>query len=141
MAMITRSDFPKGLSADMHTWYWEAAEKYYKKTPSIIPDICNLNITKDDIKGGFYQGTSAIAARKLLKLSNYGTIAQDNPQEGYTVYGKVKQAGIEIVVPREMSRDWHRTGDFLKKYMKDNGALMVAILLDMPIRSTTMTLR
>lgn len=125
MGMLVRSDFKKGLAADMHTWYWESAEKHYKKKPSIIPDICDLSITKEEIKGGFYQGTSAIAARKLLKVDNYGTIKQDNPQEGFTVYGKVKQAGLEIVVPRELSRDWHRTSDFIQKYMKDNGAQMV----------------
>ena len=121
---MTRLDFINGMTADMHTWYWEGAESFYKGYQKQYPDLAVIKNIKE-IKGAYHKTTSAVGAQELADLDDYGVASPDNPQEGYTVYGLKKVKAKVIDVPRILSRDWFRTADFIKTYMKENGAKMV----------------
>lgn len=125
MGAIVRLDMPKGLSADLHKWSWEAKTDYDKKegTPEAeeIADIRPMS----EVKGSFYQSTTAVAASELADKNDYGISATDNPKEGFTVYGMKKPKSIKTVVSAEVAKDWHRTADFLKDYVQANVPEMI----------------
>lgn len=121
---MTRLDFVNGMAADMHTWYWEGAESFYKGYQKMYPDLAEIRSLKE-IKGAYHKTTSAVGAQELDDLDDYGVAKIDLPQEGYPVYALKKAKAKVIDVPRIISRDWWRTADFIKTYMKENGAKMV----------------
>jgi len=121
---MTRLDFVNGMTADLHTWYWEGGETFYKSYQKQYTDLADVRSIKE-IKGAFYKTTSAVGAQELDDLDEYGVAKQDRPMDGYSVYALKKAKAIVIDVPRLISRDWHRTADFLKSYMKENGTKMV----------------
>lgn len=125
MGAIVRLDLPKGLSADLHKWSWEAQADYDKKEgkpeAEWIADIRNIK----EVKGSYYQSTTAIAASQLGKKTDYGISSVDSPTEGYTVYGAKKQTAIKTAVSAEVAKDWHRTADFLKSYVQANVPEMI----------------
>lgn len=117
--MTVRLDLKEGIKADMHSWFYESAsdvynkrEKYYDKFADIRP--------LSEIKGGYWKGTSAIGARELEDRTSLGKYSEDLPQEGYTVYATIRDKALKIKCPRELKRDWHRTSDWLKEYVKKN---------------------
>lgn len=116
---IIRSDMAEGMKADMHTWFWEATDKIYKKLQRYYDKMAEV-LPVSEIKGGYWKGTSAIGVTELQDRINYGKLYEDKPQEGYIVYGTIKQKNIAIQVPREMERDWHRTKDWMKDYINKN---------------------
>lgn len=118
---MVRLDMKNGLAADLHTWYWEAADKLYQTTslPKYYKQIAEVNDVKD-IKGGYWKGTSAIGASVFEDRGVYEARYEDKPQEGFTVYATIKAKGLKIKVPYEHQRDWHRSTDFLQDYVKKN---------------------
>lgn len=124
MPNIIRGDFPKGLNADLHKWYWEGDDPNLKKVAAFVDDLADIK-PLSQIKGSYWQGTSAVVDESLADVDDYGTIQGSTPQEGFTVYARIKQKGREIVVPREHDRDWFRAATFLKSYMRANGKRMV----------------
>lgn len=121
---MNRLDFINGMAADMHTWYWEGGEGFYKTYQKQYTDLAVIKSLKE-IKGAYTKTTSAVGGSELLDLDDYGQAQKDRPQEGYSVYGLIKTKAILIDVPMIVSRQWHRTADFIKTYMKENGAKMV----------------
>lgn len=124
--MTVRLDLKNGILADMHTWFWEASDKVYKKLEKFYPSMADVANTSE-IKGGFWKGTSAIGATELEDRDNYGLTAEDRPIEGYPVYATIKQKALKVKVPKEVSRDWHRTRDFLKEYVQKNWPLAIEV--------------
>jgi hypothetical protein len=122
--MQTRADFINGMAADMHTWYWEGAESFYKDYQKMYPKLAVIKDIKD-ITGAYKKSTSAIGAMELDDLTDYGVAGEDRPQEGFSVYALKKAKAKVIHVPRIFNRDWHRTADFIKGYMKEHGAKMI----------------
>lgn len=120
MGAIVRLDLPKGLNADFHKWTWEAQSDYDKKEGK--PEAEELVDFKpmSEVKGSYYQSTTALAASQLEDRDDYGISSQDNPKEGYTVYGVKKHKSIKTAVAEETAKDWHRTADFLKGYVQAN---------------------
>lgn len=120
MSGSVRLDFPKGLAADLHKWSWEASSLYDKKEGKPLAEKLVEVLPMSEVKGSFYQSTTAIAADKLADKTDYGISATDSPVEGFPVYGVKKQKSIKTAVKAELAKDWHRTADFLKKYVTDN---------------------
>jgi hypothetical protein len=125
MGAIVRLDMPKGLSADLHKWEWEAKKDYDSNegTPDAEKIVTIEPMSK--VKGSFYQSTTAVASDKLEDKDDYGVSATDNPQEGFTIYGVKKQKSIKTAVTAEVAKDWHRTADFLKSYVQANVPEMI----------------
>ena len=116
---MVRLDMVQGIKADMHTWYWEATDKVYKKLNRYYDKMVEV-LPLSTITGGYWKGTSAIGATQLEDRINYGKLYEDKPQEGFQVYACIKQKGLKVKVPSEVERDWHRTQSFLKDYVKTN---------------------
>lgn len=121
---LTREAMIKGLSADMHKWYWEAADPFYKKHRRVYSQICRMR-SLSEIKGSYYQTTSAIGIDKLDERDENGAIAIHRPSEGYTIQIKVRNYGVIIPISYELNRDWWRVPKFLENYIKENGPLAV----------------
>ncbi len=117
--MIVRLDLKEGMKANIATWFWEAADPLYKKLNRFYDKMAEVLSIKD-IKGGFWQGTSAIGAQKLEKRIDYGKLHEDRPQEGFPVYAVIKSTDLFVQVPIEMERDWPRTKEFMRDYVKKN---------------------
>ena len=111
--MTVRLDMKEGIKADMHTWYWEAADPFYKTIDRVYDKISQVN-SVSAIKGGYWKGTSAIGATELEDRENNGQLHKDLPQEGYTVYAVIKDKALMLEVPRELKRDWFKTSNWLK---------------------------
>ncbi|MFA6358584.1 MAG: hypothetical protein WCY09_08015 [Candidatus Omnitrophota bacterium] len=124
--MTVRLDLINGIKADMHSWFWEAADPVYKKLNKFYPDMAEVNSIKD-IKGGYWKGTSAIGATELESRDDYGVTHEDRPVEGYPVYARIKQKSLKVKVPREFDRDWHRTKEFLRDYVKKSWPLALEV--------------
>jgi len=127
---MQRLDLISGLEAKMHTWYWEATDKIYKKLQFFYKDIVELGNLKEDTKGGFWKGTSAIGAAELLPRLANGQIQEDTPIDGFPVYASVKDKGIAMEVPYEQSRDWWRVEDFIKDYISKNAPSAIETTID-----------
>ncbi|MFA6315702.1 MAG: hypothetical protein WC648_05045 [Candidatus Paceibacterota bacterium] len=125
MGAIVRLDFPKGLAADLHKWSWESQADYDKKEGK--PEAEEIADFKpmSEIKGPFYQSTTAIAASDLDDKNDYGISATDSPIEGFTVYGAKKQKSRKTAVSAEVAKDWNRTAEFMKTYVTANVPEMI----------------
>jgi hypothetical protein len=125
MSATVRLDLPKGLAADLHKWSWEARTDYDKKEGKPeAEEIAEIKSMKE-IKGSYYQSTTAIAASQLGSKTDYGISPVDTPIEGFTVYGAKKQTSLKTAVSAEVAKDWFRTADFLKTYVKENVPEMI----------------
>ena len=129
MAMV-RVSLPKGLQANLYKWGWESKGDYDKKEgkpeAEWIADIRPMS----EIKGSYYQSTTAVAASQLGMKSDYGISPVDTPTEGFTVYGKKQQTSLKVAVSAEVAKDWWRDGGkklggFLEGYVKANVGEMI----------------
>lgn len=122
--MTVRLDQLAGIKADMHEWFWEADDDFYTKNSLVYRDIAEVgDIGK--IKGGYWQTTSNIGAAVLEDRDSGGQYSEDMPTQGFTVYALIKDKALKIHIPREMQRDWWRTEDWLKDYVKKNWPMAV----------------
>ncbi len=124
--MVVRHDLLQGIKADMHTWFYESAEKMYKKLDRIYDKVVEV-LPVSEIKGGYWKGTSAIGAKELEDRVTYGKLYEDKPTEGFQVYAVIKDKALKVKCPRELKRDWHRTSDWLRDYVKQNWPQAVEI--------------
>ena len=122
--MTVRLDMINGIKADMHTWFWEAADSAYKSLTPIYKKIADIGDVSS-IKGGYWKGTSAIGATQLEEVINGQEYSEDHPIEGYPVYAKIRSKALKIQIPREFQRDWHRTKDFLREYVKEQWPMAI----------------
>lgn len=120
MSGTVHIDLPKGLAADLHKWSWEASSIYDKKEGRPIAEKLVEVLPISQVKGSYYQSTTAIAADKLADKLLYGISSTDSPIEGFTVYGAKKSKSIKTAVKAEVARDWTRTADYLKDYVTKN---------------------
>jgi len=118
--MAARSDLIKGLQADLHKWYWESADPYYKSYSPIYPKIADVR-KLSEIKGPFYQTTSALGLDELPEKKENESIQEHQISEGYTIYIKKRTHAIKIPITYELSRDFWRAKDFLRDFIKKNG--------------------
>lgn len=117
--MVVRLDQVNGIKADMHTWFWEAAAPEYKKLSPIYRQLGDVKDTKE-IKGGFWKGTSAVGATSLEKTVPGQQYHEDRPIQGFEVFGTIKKVTLKVQVEEEFMRDWWRTSDFIRDYVKKN---------------------
>ena len=117
--MVLRLDQIEGIKANLYSWYYESKEKIYDKLPNYWKKISE-QASFSEIKGGYWKGTSSLGAMELEDRTSLGQYSEDTPQEGFTVFGTIKDKALKIQVPREFKRDWHRTEDFLKDQVKGN---------------------
>ena len=117
--MATRLDMLQGIKPEMTTWFYEIDEKMYKKMPRLWEKLVD-EVPKDKFVGGYCKSTSAIGATEIPDTLPTGEYAEDRPQEGFTVYGTLKEKALKVQMPREMERDWWRTKNWLKEYVQKN---------------------
>ncbi|MBA3052756.1 MAG: hypothetical protein FP827_06695, partial [Candidatus Omnitrophica bacterium] len=116
---MDRSTFIKGMAADMHEWYWEAADPFYKSYSPIYPKFMTVK-PLSEIKGSFAQMTSAIAIDKLPQKEEGGSIQEYQASEGFTVYIAKKRFYGKSPVTFELDADFPRVKNFIRDYIKSN---------------------
>jgi len=116
---MDRTNFLKGITADLHEWYWEAADDFYKTSSPAYKKIVTLDSTKS-IKGPYAQITSGIAPATLPEVNPNSEIPTQDSLEGWVVYAKVRKAGHKIMVPYELQRDFTKVRDFLRSQIEEN---------------------
>lgn len=122
--MVSRRDMSLAIT-DLRTWYFESMDEGYLDFEPVAPKFANIHPVSDEgkwsTKGGFWKGTSGVGMAELLDLDDYGKPQKDTPVDGYPVYARIKQKAISIFIPYEVERDFWRTKNFLKNYVKENG--------------------
>jgi hypothetical protein len=115
---MNRSDFKKGLIADMYEWYLDAKDKLYKEYSPIYPKIADVRDVKE-ITGSYAQGTTVIADSGDVPFRDENSpIKFENEAEGYTWHASIKSIDIGKRVSMELNRDIeHRAKDFLRKFV------------------------
>lgn len=116
---MDRSSFIKGMAADMHEWFWEAADPFYKSHKKLYPKFMTVK-PLSDIKGAFAQITSAIGINRLPEKKENAAITEFNPSEGFTVYLAKKRFYGKSPVSFELNEDFPRIREFLRDYIKSN---------------------
>ena len=110
---MDRSTFIKGMIPDMHEWYWEAADPFYKLYTPMYPRYFTQKPISD-IKGAFKQMTSAIAVDKLEEKKENGPIKEYHAIEGFTVYIAKKSYYGKSPVSFELNEDFDRVKNFIR---------------------------
>lgn len=116
---MDRSTFVKAMTADMHEWFWEAADPFYKKHKPIYPKFMTVK-PLSDIKGAFAQTTSAIGVNRLAEKKENAAIAEYNASEGFTVYLAKKRFYGKSPVSFELNEDFVKLKAFVRDYIKSN---------------------
>lgn len=127
--MTVPLDLLQGIKADLHTWFYEASAKIYKTVKRKYDKFVEQK-PMSLIKGGYWKGTSALGVLELEDREASGQIKKDRPQEGYTVYATVKDKSIMVECPLELKRNWWRTSDWLKEYVKKNWPKAVEVAVE-----------
>ncbi len=122
--MVVRLDHEQAMAADMHTWYWEAEDKIYKKPQTFFDKMAEIHNTSE-IQGGYWKGTTAIGVNKLEDRDDYGKSKEGRPMDGFTVYASIKSKSLKLKVPYEVSRDMVKTKDYLKDYVSKYVSSMI----------------
>lgn len=121
---MDRASFIRGITADMHEWYWEAMDDFYKSYKPVYKQIATVDaMTK--IKGPYAQITSALAPSTLPEVEPNAEIPTQDSAEGWVVYAKVRKAGHKILVPYELQRDFTKVKDFLKSALNENAPTQI----------------
>jgi sulfur carrier protein ThiS len=135
MSATVRLDVPKGLAADLYKWDFEARADYDKKEgPTLLEKVVDVK-PMSEVKGSFYQRTTAITDDKLGDKDDYGLSDKASLVDGFTVYGAKKHKSKILRVSSEVAADWHRYSDFIKEFVKVYGPEWIyntkeAILMD-----------
>jgi hypothetical protein len=121
---MDRSTFIEGMSADMHKWYWEAAEPFYKQYAPVYSQIANVK-SLSEIEGAYYQTTSAIGIEKLHKRGENAPVVKVKLGEGHTIYVAIRSFDVMLETSFELNRDFVKIQNFLKNAIKANMPLAV----------------
>ena len=116
---MDRSTFIKGMIPDMHEWYWEAADPFYKSYSPLYPKYFTIKPISE-IKGAFKQMTSALAVDKLPEKKENAAIAEYHATEGWTLYIAKKRFYGKSPVSFELNEDFPRISNFIRDYIKSN---------------------
>jgi hypothetical protein len=118
---MVRSDVPKGLAADLYKWDLEARADYDKKEgPTLLDKFTDVK-PMSEVKGSFYQRTTALTDDKLGYRADYGLSDKASLKDGWTIYGKKKHASKMFSVYSEVANDWFRYTNFIKDFIKSTG--------------------
>lgn len=118
MATI-RNDFSKGIVADMYKWGYEAMADGMQAADPVFSKIAT-EVPWSSIPGAYFQGTSASGASELIERTEGEQVTIDSPSEDWTIYAAKKNRAIMIQIPYELQRDWTKSRDFVRDYIKNN---------------------
>jgi hypothetical protein len=102
----------------MYKWDFESRADYDKKEgPSLLDKVAMVR-PMTEVKGSFYQRTTALTDDKLGDKDDYGLSDKASLVDGWTVYGSKKHKSKILRVSAEVAADWHRYADFIKEFVK-----------------------
>lgn len=118
---MTRTDFEKGVIADMYEYYLESEDKLYKSYQPIYPKICEVKDV-EEIKGPYAQGTTVVMDSNYQFREENQPIPFEQAIEGYVWHAKIKSIDKGVAISMEANRDLrHRVKDFLRDWIVNKG--------------------